>query len=125
MHKQIGIAVISTFLLGCIFCVMSYAMQSGDQDSKIKSLIDRGDFNEAEKLLKAQIADTSQPVTTEPAIQLEILRRTRSDYALTAKDILAEVQKSIPDATLDDVERWRKEGDLQFRIIDGEPFYFR
>jgi hypothetical protein len=125
MSKQIGIAVIGVFLLGCIFCVMSYAKQSNDQDSKIKSLIDQGNFTEAEKLLKAQIADASQPVTTEPAIQLEILRRTRSDYALTAKDLLVEVQKNIPDATLDDVERWRKEGDLQFRIIDGEPRYFR
>jgi hypothetical protein len=75
--------------------------------------------------LKSQISDASQPVTTEPAIQLEVLRRTRYDYALTDKDVLAEIKKNVPDATQADVDRWRKAGDLQFRMIDGETRYFR
>src|SRR6185436_2681543 len=67
----------------------------------------------------------SQPVTTEPAIQLEVLRRTRYDYALTGKDVVEELKKVVPDATQADVDRWREAGDLQFRVIDGENRYFR
>jgi hypothetical protein len=104
---------------------MSDAKQSTEQDAKIKALVEQGDFTAAEKLLKSQISDTSQPVTTEPAIQLEVLRRTRYDYALTDKDVLAEIKKEIPDATQADVDRWRKAGDLQFRTIDGQTRYFR
>src|SRR3954447_7567109 len=125
MHDKIANNILTILLLGFCFCTMSGAKQSSDQDAKLKSLIDRGDFAEAEKILKSQVSDASQPVTTEPAIQLEVLRRTRYDYALTDKDVLAEIKKEIPDATQADVDRWRKLGDLQYRMIDGEPRYFR
>ena len=125
MYNRNALKTLIVFTFGMFLCTMSDAKQSMDQDAKIKSLIDRGDFAEAEKLLKSEISDTSQPVTTEPAIQLEVLRRTRYDYALTDKDVLAEIKKTAPDATQEDVDRWRKAGDLQFRVIDGETRYFR
>ncbi len=124
MHNRTGFTTFGMVLLGLFFCCLSGAKQSTAQDSKINTLIDRGDFAEAEKLLRAQIADSSQPVTSEPAIQLEVLRRTRSDFALTNKDVLAQIKQSVPDATQADVDRWRKAGDLQSRMIDGEPRYF-
>jgi hypothetical protein len=125
MHNRIAITILNVLLLGFMFSSMSAAKQSTDQDAKIKTLVDRGEFAEAEKILQSQISDASQPVTTEPAIQLEVLRRTRYDYGLTDKDVLAEIKKEIPDATQADVDRWRKAGDLQFRTIDGETRYFR
>ncbi len=114
-------AVLISFLLICA----GGASQTTNQDSRIAKLIDRGEFAAAEKLLRAQIADPSQPVTSQPAIQLEILRRTRYDFGLTDKAVLAEIRKSVPDATQADVDRWRKAGDLQYRMIDGETRYFR
>jgi hypothetical protein len=125
MHNRITITALIVFLLGVVLCTTSGAKQTTGQATKIKTLIDQGDFAEAEKLLGAQISDSSQPVTSEPAIQLEVLRRTRYDYALTDKDVLAEIKRNIPDATQADVDRWRKAGDLQFRVIDGENRYFR
>ncbi len=107
------------------FCCQSDAKQSANDNAQLKALIDEGKFSEAEKLLQAQIADPSAPVTSEAAIQLEVLRRTRYDYALSDRDLLAEIKKSIPDAKQADIDRWRKAGDLQFRMIDGEPRYFR
>src|SRR6476660_10390397 len=89
MHIRILLTKLLALSLGMFLCTMGDAKQSTDQDAKIKSLIDRGHFAEAEKILKSQISDASQPVTTEPAIQLEVLRRTRYDYALTDKDVLA------------------------------------
>src|SRR4051812_21790797 len=125
MHNRIATTALITLLLGLLFCTMSGAKQSAEDEAKIKSLIENGDFAAAEKFLKSQISDASQPVTTDPAIQLEVLRRTRYDYAWTDKDVLEEVKKEIPDAAQADVDRWREAGDLQFRVIDGENQYFR
>lgn len=98
---------------------------SADVDPQIQSLIDRGDFAKAEKLLEQQIEDTTAPVATDPAIQLEILRRTRQDFRYSEAQVLAQLKRDIPDVTPGDINRWREMGDLQARIIDGEHRYFR
>ena len=93
-------------------------------DPKINQLIADGSYTDAEKLLQSQISDPSAPVTSEAAVQLEILRRTRQDFSLTADDALKEIKEYIPDATLADVERWTKDGGLLHRTIDGKTLYF-
>jgi hypothetical protein len=113
------------FIVALFLCCVGGAKQATEQDVRIQKLIDGGEFAAAEKLLQQNVADPKSPITSEPAIQLEVLRRTRYDYALTDKDVLAEVKQSIPDATQADVDAWRKAGDLQYRMIDGEPRYFR
>ena len=106
-----------------LWCAVEPSAAATEPD--IQALIAEGSISEAERLLKQRIADPSAPVTSEAAIQLEILRRTRSDFPLTEKEVLGQLQKSIPDATLADVARWREAGDLQYRRIDGELRYFR
>jgi transglutaminase-like putative cysteine protease len=96
-----------------------------DVDPKIRSLMDDGKFNEAEQLLEQQISDESAPVTSDAAIQREILRRTRQDFPLTSVDVIKELKKSIPDVTQADLDRWQEQGDLQARTIDDEMRYFR
>jgi len=95
-----------------------------DQSDRVQELITSGKFVEAEKLLKSQIADPDAPVTDGPGVQLEILRRTRRDFALTNEQVLDEIRNTIPNATQHDVDYWRESGDLQSRMIDGEPRYF-
>ncbi len=104
---------------------LSVSAQLVEAEPRIDDLIAEGAFSEAEQCLRSQIPDPAAPVTSEPAIRLEILRRTRYDYALTAEDVLAQLREFIPNATAADVDRWRKAGDLQSRIIDGEDRYFR
>lgn len=94
-------------------------------DPKITALIEEGNFAEAEKLLEKQISDRLAPITSDAAIQLEILRRTRQDFPLTDEMLLKELKKDIAGATQADVDRWREAGDLQARKIDGEYRYFR
>jgi transglutaminase-like putative cysteine protease len=95
-----------------------------DQSVQVQELTASGKFAEAEKLLKSQITDSDAPVTDGPGVQLEILRRTRHDFALTNEQVLTEIRKTIPNATQHDVDRWRESGELQSRMIDGEPRYF-
>jgi len=112
----LGLIALSTF--GII------SAASGE-DAQLQALIEGGSYQEAEKLLRAEIAEADAPVTSDAAIQLEILRRTRQDFPYTADEVLQQLKKHVPDATARDVERWREAGDLQARLIDGEVRYFR
>ena len=72
---------------------------SAETDLAIEALIANGSFAEAESRLREQVVDPSAPITSEAAIQLEILRRTRHDFALTNDDVLKQIKESVPDAT--------------------------
>jgi len=54
----------------------------------------------------------------------ETIRRIRRDYSLDEAKLLEKLRKSIPDATVEDVHRWRDARQLQFREIDGNVVYF-
>ena len=92
--------------------------------AQARAAIDAGQFKQAEALLRPLVADPTAPVTDEPAILLEIMRRIRLDYALTPEQMLEKLRRSIPDATAEDVERWRTQGVLQHRVLDGVVWYF-
>ncbi|MEM8946903.1 MAG: transglutaminase domain-containing protein [Planctomycetota bacterium] len=96
-----------------------------EMPATVQTLIDRGDFAEAEAKLRTQIEDTDAPIVDGAAVQLEILRRTRRDFSLDQQTVLEQVQASIPDATAEDLQRWRESRALQSRTIDGEVRYFR
>ena len=110
---------------GRVACETPIRQVSAAETDEISALIAKGDFATAEQQLRAQIPDPAAPVTSEAAIRLEILRRTRYDFSRTAAGVLSEIQQSIGDATLEDVERWHRAGDLHARMIDGEIRFFR
>jgi hypothetical protein len=56
---------------------------------------------------------------------LEIIRRTRYEYSLSAPELLAKIKKDIPDATVRDVERWAKDSAARYRMIDGKKYFAR
>jgi len=92
--------------------------------ARAQAAADEGRFTDAERMLKEHIADPNAPVTDPYATALEVLRRIRLDYALTPDQLLAKVRNSIPDITADNLEVWRTQGALQYRLIDGEVRYF-
>jgi transglutaminase-like putative cysteine protease len=124
MHQEFLRSFVVIFLVSAFGSRLFVQTALADIDPKIKQLIADGSYADAEKLLAAQIADASAPVTSDAAIQLEILRRTRQDFSLTADDVLKGIKEYIPDATAADIERWTKEGDLLHRAIDGKTLYF-
>lgn len=89
-----------------------------------KELIAKGEFREAEKLLKPSV-DPSQPVTSQAAITLEIIDRTRADFPHDEAEITKQLRESIPDVKETEVEAWRDAGVLQSKKIDGQHRYFR
>ena len=125
MYLLPAFPILRATLLAAITLWCAVESSAGATEPDIQSLIAEGSFSEAERLLKGQITEPSAPITSDPAVQLEILRRTRSDFPLLEQDVLNQLQKSVADATADDVARWREVGDLQYRRIDGEIRYFR
>ena len=125
MCFRVAFATLPLLVVAAVFVRQLGAGEVAEKDdAKIKSLIDHGDYTAAEKLLQAQVADPKAPITGGPAVQIEILRRVRRDFALTNEQVLAEIKKTVPDATQKDVDHWRESGGLQYRMIDGEPRYF-
>ncbi len=106
------------------FAAITSAQDSHQIVSQARELTDQGRFSEAEHLLRAQIAQPEAPVADECAVQLEIIRRIRLDFSLTPEQMLGQLRDSVPDVSTDDMERWREQGVLQHRVIDGEVRYF-
>src|SRR5205823_5789828 len=46
-------------------------------------------------------------------------------YSLDAAGLLVKIQKMVPDATDEDLERWARESAARYRMIDGKKLFFR
>jgi transglutaminase-like putative cysteine protease len=85
-----------------------------------RQLVDAGEFTKALKLL-----DSKKSSDARASDELrDVVARIRVAYTTDADAMLAKVKKVIPDVTGDDLERWRKAGELQARTIDGRILYF-
>lgn len=90
---------------------------------KARDMVAAARFAEADGLLSSTIP-TDATARQARSEMREIIRRIRSEHTQTADGLLATLRKSIPDVSADDLERWRKAGEAQFRIIDGRVCYF-
>jgi transglutaminase-like putative cysteine protease len=89
------------------------------------ALMNSGEFKQAQSLLASDDGHASSDVARAREEMKEILRRTRREYSLDAGELLAKIQKDVPGATAQDLERWTKAGEVQHRTIDGKLIYFR
>ena len=88
------------------------------------ALMDSGKFKEAQSLLASDDGHADPNVMEAREEMKEIIRRTREEFPLTAAALLAKIQKSIPDATADDLERWNKAGQAEYHNVDGQILYY-
>ncbi|HEX9253453.1 MAG TPA: transglutaminase-like domain-containing protein, partial [Ignavibacteriaceae bacterium] len=54
----------------------------------------------------------------------ERLDRIRKDFNKTAEDVLKVVNKYYPDVKEKGLEKWEKDGSLEYKVIDGKKWYF-
>jgi hypothetical protein len=88
------------------------------------ALLDQGKYSDAEKLV-ANAAPSSDVNVTEARAELpDVIQRMRREYSLTEADLLTRIQRRIPNATTDDITKWRDAHQLLSRVIDGQRFYF-
>ncbi len=87
-----------------------------------RTLLENGRLAEAELLLQSRPGRASEAEARSQ--MLDVIGRYRREYNLTPEGLLKKVQRSIPDATIDDIDRWRSAGTLQWKTIDGQVRVF-
>ncbi len=92
---------------------------------KARGLVEAGAFTEAESVLATAGEPAGAEARQARAEMVESIRRTRLEFSLTLDRLVESLRKSIPDVTAADIERWRAEGNVRFREIDGKVCYFR
>lgn len=92
---------------------------------RTRELIADGRYAEADRLLEAEAANADNDLARLITEAREIIRRLRRDYDLDLAGLLSRLEKSIPDVTAEDLERWRKAEQVQYRVIDDQVCYFR
>ena len=104
----------------------SSAFTSTDPIVKLAfDLLNQGQYAQADKLL-ADSEASADPASAQARAELreEVIPRMRREYSLTEADLLARIKNRVPDATTDDIARWRAANELQSKLIDGQRFYF-
>jgi hypothetical protein len=87
-------------------------------------LLNAGDFARAQELLGSDDGHPDAQVAQARLEMQEIIRRLRHEYRLDEQAMLDKLRKGIPDASPDDLKKWRDAGALQYRTIDGQVRYF-
>lgn len=104
----------------------SLAFTSSDPVTQsARALLDRGQFLEAEAMLRKELDAQSIEARTARSELLDIIARIRFEYSLKPESLLKKLQTTIPSATPDDLRRWAEESRARWRSIDGQLFYFR
>jgi len=93
---------------------------------EINKLVQSGEYQKASELIDEKLK--SNQINSEEIFELQFekerLDRIRKDFNKTAEDVLKFVNKYYPDAQENDLEKWEKDGSLEFKIIDGKKWYF-
>lgn len=96
------------------------------QQQKIKSLIGIGEYTQAASLIDNEVL--YENITDEEKIYLsfqkERMDRIRKDFSKSENDVLNFIKKYYPNASSKDLKKWEVDGSLEYKIIDGEKYYF-
>jgi hypothetical protein len=92
----------------------------------INKEISSGNFSKASLMIDQIIEKNnfSSAEEYELNFQKERLNRIRLDFSKTPEDVLEYVRKYYPEANEEDLEKWEEDGSLEYKIIDGNKFYF-
>ncbi|PIQ08899.1 MAG: cysteine protease [Ignavibacteriales bacterium CG18_big_fil_WC_8_21_14_2_50_31_20] len=112
---------ILTFLL-----LSNFIIASNVDLNEIKNFVKNGEFTKAAKLVDELM--TNENISVEDCLELsfqkEKMDRIRKDFSKTETDILNYVKKYYPNITSNDLKKWENDGSLEFKVIDGNKFYF-
>ncbi len=106
--------------------MLSTILISQTRFNDINELINSGNFTKATELInqKLESSNLSYDEVFELQFEKDRLNRIRKDFNKTVDDILSYVHKYYPDANELDLEKWEKDGSLEFKVIDGKKWYF-
>jgi hypothetical protein len=122
MLLKIIITVVPIFLLSLIS-----SSCNRDQESNYMDLIEKGEFTKAEKMIK-KILETDHSLEPEQKkellFEIERMNRIKKDFTKTEDDVMEYIKEYIPEVTEAHLNKWEKQGLLEYMRIDGEKYYF-
>lgn len=92
--------------------------------AEARALINKGALKEAESLLDSNAQAPGADAARAREETREIIRRIRREFAQDIDGLVAKLTNAIPDVTAADVDRWRAQGDVICRELDGRIMYF-
>ncbi len=92
---------------------------------RARAMLERGEFAQAEELLRDGTSLTFDADRAERDESLETIRRVRREFSQTEGELVESIRKTIEDFTADDLRRLVDEGQVICREIDGELGYYR
>lgn len=109
-----------------LFIMLTTIITAQTNFNDVNLLVQSGEFKKASKLIDEKLK--SNQISSEEIFELQFekerLDRISKDFNKTAEDVLKIVNKYYPDAQENDLEKWEKDGSLEFKIIDGKKWYF-
>lgn len=115
----------SAMLIAASVVAAAWAADLRPSDAVV-SLVDRGQFKEAEARIARDLAnpDTSAAERDALAFERERMRRIRLDFPHSEADVRAKIKEAIPDLREDEFAAWDRSNLLEHMTIDGRKVYF-
>lgn len=113
-------------LLALAFATIACQMpQISDKD--IDEAIAKGNFAQAEQMIKLKIAteELTPGEVWELDAKIQTMDRIRQDFSKVDTTVVAYIKNVIPDVTDEQLAHWESTGALECMMIDGEKRYFR
>jgi len=110
-----------------IFLFMTTAVFSQHIPTPIQEKIDSGEFTKAQQLIKQFLDDDTLSASEKEILSFESERfeRIKKDFTKTGSQVLAELEKMLPEFSFGDLTRFEVDKSLEMKIIDGEKRYFK
>lgn len=96
-------------------------------DMDYQELIMMGEFNRAAKAIRKELrADPAIAPNRRLMLEFELERmeRIRKDFTATQSDVMEYIRQYLPEVKAADLQKWEKANALEYKIIDGEKWYF-
>lgn len=112
-------------LFSAVFTFSSMGAGAADTLSDAQKMIDNGHYSDARQHIDQLLEKPQQKSERQQLLfEVERMRRIEMEFTLRREELLASIQRYIPDATEADVEQWDKAGLLESKVIDGERRFF-
>ena len=110
--------------------VMAFALYSCQTpqitDAAISEAIQKGNFTQAEQMIKLKIAteELTPGQIWDLDAKIQTMDRIRQDFTKDDTTVIAYIKNVIPDVTPEQIAHWESTGALECMVIDGVKKYF-
>lgn len=103
----------------------SVAMAQSGWVKQVEEMMEQGEFKKAENFMK------SLPKKTKVAEEVRIdslntiMERIRKDFTMTPEEGVKQIREKMPNASDEQIARWKRDRKIEFMVIDGKEWWFR